>query len=290
MLSRVGDECGGFVAIDPQTAKLEELQWARILVKMDGEAKPSTMEIGVEEEAYAFVLWWELRPSIKKIRVDSRKSGEVRGDNLSRFGSRWSWNQPSKGPRSCCCQMRGRGCRRGLWDKMVIADRAQESAPMGSERRACGPSSQREFTGLKLKGVVNEGAGPEAGPSKRWAFDGDGSMLDGAKPIKPMAQELVLELPEVLTHSDKGLGLQERNLGWKRIADRAQAPVIRGVEKRPCGPNAVMGLKLKEMVAISAGPEAGQPKRWAHDGRGPTSELEEARPGESMAQNKVKRP
>ena len=66
--------------------------------------------------------------------------------------------------------------------------------------------------------------------------------------------------------------------------------MIRGIEKRPCGPNAAMGLKLKEVVAISARPEAGQPKRWAHDGSDPMSELEGARLGKSMAQNKVKRP
>ena len=45
-------------------------------------------------------------------------------------------------------------------------------------------------------------------------------------------------------------------MGWKGIADQVQALVIRGIEKSPCGPNVVMGLKLKERVAISAGPEA----------------------------------
>ena len=92
----------------------------------------------------------------------------------------WSWNRSSKSDEGTRMQERGMG-------REVIADRAQESVPMGSVRRACGPSSQREFMGLKLKGVVNEGVGSEAGPSKRWAFDGNGSMLDGARPIKPMA-------------------------------------------------------------------------------------------------------
>ncbi|RVX00250.1 hypothetical protein CK203_026628 [Vitis vinifera] len=32
-----GDVCGGFLDIDPQTESMEELQWARILVKSDGE-------------------------------------------------------------------------------------------------------------------------------------------------------------------------------------------------------------------------------------------------------------
>ncbi|KAL6311685.1 hypothetical protein AAG906_019039 [Vitis piasezkii] len=50
-----------------------------------------------------------------------------------------------------------------------------------------------------------------------------------------------------------------------------------------------MGLKLKGVVAISAGSEVGQPKRWACDGVGPTSDLDGARPGKSMAQAKVRR-
>ena len=56
MLRRVGDECNGSVAIDPQTVKLKELQWARILVKTDDGAKPSTLVIGIEEEAYTLAL------------------------------------------------------------------------------------------------------------------------------------------------------------------------------------------------------------------------------------------
>ena len=99
---------------------------------------------------------------------------------------------------------------RGLgWE--VIADQAQESATMGSLRRACGLRLQSELMGLKLKGVVNECVGSEAGPSKRWA--GPKSAVDGTRPVKPMAQELVFERPEVLTLSDKGMGGQEKGLG-----------------------------------------------------------------------------
>ncbi|RVX18912.1 hypothetical protein CK203_007153 [Vitis vinifera] len=155
-----------------ETAKLEELQWARILVKMDGEAKLSMLEIGVEEEVYAFVLWWELRPSVKKIRFDSRKSGKERG-----------------------------------MGREVIADWAQESTPMGSMRRACGPSSQRDFMSLKLKGVVNEGVGSEAGPSKRWAFDGNGSMLDGGERLVIWETKEIRKKREkaILSATDKAL-------------------------------------------------------------------------------------
>ena len=45
ILRRVGKECGGFLAVDSQTKKLEELQWARILVKTNGEDLPNALEI-----------------------------------------------------------------------------------------------------------------------------------------------------------------------------------------------------------------------------------------------------
>ena len=77
-----------------------------------------------------------------------------------------------------------------------LADWAQVSEPIGYERKACGPS----FSGLKVKRVVKEGVGPEARPSKSWAFDGDGSLTKRAGPIKPTAQELVFEWPKVLMH------------------------------------------------------------------------------------------
>lgn len=227
VLSRVGDECGGFIAIDPQTAKLEELQWARILVKMDGEVKPCMLEIGVEEEVYALVLWWELRSSVKKTRVDSRKSGEVRGDDFSHDGSPVEEESTFERPKALLLSDEGMGMQERGLGREVIVDRAQESATMGSLKRACGPRLQSESMGLKLKGVVTECVGSEAGPSKRWAFDGAGptSALDGARPVKPMAQELVFEWPEVLMLSDKGMGVQEKGLGWDGIADRAQESV-----------------------------------------------------------------
>ena len=169
---------------------------------MDGEAKPSTLEIGIEEDAYTLVFWWELRLPVKKIRVDIRKRGEIRGDNLSRSGSLVEVESDIEKPEELLLSDEGTGRQERVMGREGIADWAQVSAPMGYERRACGPS----FSGLKLKGVVKEGEGPEAGPSKSWAFDEDGSLTKRAGPIKPMAQELVFERPEMLMHSDKGLG------------------------------------------------------------------------------------
>ena len=88
ILRRVGDECGGFVAMDTQTEKMEDLQWARILIKTKNEVLPSTLDIVVEEVCYSLSLWWEMRPEMRKVSTGSRSNGrsrrEVRGDAAAR--------------------------------------------------------------------------------------------------------------------------------------------------------------------------------------------------------------
>ena len=93
ILRRVGDECGGFVAMDPLTEKMENLRWARILVKTKGGELPSSLEIGVEGISYNLPLWWEVLPSIRQKSEGYRGStyrakGEVRGDRGARVGPR----------------------------------------------------------------------------------------------------------------------------------------------------------------------------------------------------------
>ena len=202
MLRRVGDEFNGSVAIDPQTVKLKELQWARILVKTDDGAKPSTLVIGIEEEAYTLALWWELRSSVKKVRVDSRKWGEVRNDNLSCSVLRVEVESAIEKPEELLLSDEGTGRTERVMGHEAIVDWAQQLVPMGYEKMVCGSNP----SDLKLKRVVKEGTRPEVGPSKSWAFDRDGSLMDGARPIKLTAQESIFERPEELMHSDKGLG------------------------------------------------------------------------------------
>ncbi|RVW76577.1 hypothetical protein CK203_048652 [Vitis vinifera] len=86
VLRRVGDACNGFLDVDPQTESMEDLQWARILVRSDGENTPGSMEIRVEEMTYILTLWWEAAPSLRqeegrKRGLWSRPRREVRGDD-----------------------------------------------------------------------------------------------------------------------------------------------------------------------------------------------------------------
>ncbi|RVX19807.1 hypothetical protein CK203_004986 [Vitis vinifera] len=93
-LRKVGEKCGGFLAIDSQTERLEELQWARILVKISGEELPSMLELGVEGMYYSLTLWWEVRPVMRTMPAERKginrgdAVGEVEGDVATRAGKR----------------------------------------------------------------------------------------------------------------------------------------------------------------------------------------------------------
>ena len=100
ILRRVGDACGGFITADENTRLMRDLQWARILVKWGGEARPNVLEIEGEEESYVVPLWWEWWPVLRrKCRNEAdRQSREVRGEKETRAGQRvmkgWGSGRP----------------------------------------------------------------------------------------------------------------------------------------------------------------------------------------------------
>lgn len=93
ILRRVWEECGGFLAINSQTEKRKELQWVRILVKLNREDLPNTVKIWVEDVCYSLTLWWETRPILSSLSVVERGKlleavGEVEGEVSSCAGER----------------------------------------------------------------------------------------------------------------------------------------------------------------------------------------------------------
>ncbi|RVW92687.1 hypothetical protein CK203_041610 [Vitis vinifera] len=94
ILRKIGEKCGGFLAMDSQTERLEELQWARILVKISGEELPSRLDIGDEGVFYSLTLWWEVRPVMRRMSAERKDSnsgdaaGEVEGEAVTRVGKR----------------------------------------------------------------------------------------------------------------------------------------------------------------------------------------------------------
>ncbi|KAJ9700973.1 hypothetical protein PVL29_006346 [Vitis rotundifolia] len=82
ILRRIGEECGGFLAVDTQTEKLGEL-----------EERPNEVEVWIEDFCYSLTLWWEVRPVLRGASVGLRRpkaviGGEVGGEADARAGKR----------------------------------------------------------------------------------------------------------------------------------------------------------------------------------------------------------
>ena len=94
VFKRIGDCCGGFVAVDEETALFSQLQWARILVKDSGMKWPGSMEVEAGNSRWEICLWWEAIPRVLQAglgsRMQRRSEWEVRdeGGGASRAESR----------------------------------------------------------------------------------------------------------------------------------------------------------------------------------------------------------
>ena len=59
---KIGDGCRGFITEDEDTTGMSELQWARILAKLDGRSLPSSTQVAVGSGCFSILLWWEFPP------------------------------------------------------------------------------------------------------------------------------------------------------------------------------------------------------------------------------------
>ena len=204
-MRKVGEECEGFVAVDDQIKTLEEIQWARILVKTRGDFRPSVLEIEVEEDVYFLSLWWEFRPVVRKKHMicseaSGQKSDEISGDVVSHSGQLVEEELVSARLETLNLSAKVRGVQEsGSGWEMV--NRAQGPTIRGwastnalvsgstslglivgpkEARRAGGLVLLNGSLGLKLKEVATGDDRSEAGPSsRRWAVEMDFQKLIG---------------------------------------------------------------------------------------------------------------
>ncbi|RVW65755.1 LINE-1 retrotransposable element ORF2 protein [Vitis vinifera] len=74
VFKRIGDECGGFIAADESS--LNEMQWARLMVRCVDREMPSTAHIVVGSGCYSLQLWWESSPWFTQVVPAGSFSGE----------------------------------------------------------------------------------------------------------------------------------------------------------------------------------------------------------------------
>ncbi|RVW98940.1 Transposon TX1 uncharacterized 149 kDa protein [Vitis vinifera] len=84
VFKRIGDCCGGFVAVDEETTLFSQLQWARILVKDSGMKWPGSMQVEAGNSRWELCLWWEATPRVLQAGscswMQTRSEWEVRDE------------------------------------------------------------------------------------------------------------------------------------------------------------------------------------------------------------------
>ena len=233
ILRRVGKECGGFLSIDSQSEKMEELQWARILVKMNGEDLPNVLEIWNEEVCYSLILWWEIRSSLRKASFDSRGKTnnsryEVRGDINARVGSRVVEEEGDArlevlqrlAERTCGqasrsgCKVDSRRSQNGSvaqpFEGLKLVSGLSKSGPLvdlKDFKLAGGLSKSSPLANLKLKGVSVVEYGPSSSKDFWWVGEEENNTtigiddLDGESSPGPSQLPLVDRAQNVMAHS-----------------------------------------------------------------------------------------
>ena len=66
-LKRIGDACGGFIALDKLTALRTEVLWARLLIKLTRNPRPSIINILEGGRYLELQIWWEIPPWLAKV-------------------------------------------------------------------------------------------------------------------------------------------------------------------------------------------------------------------------------
>ena len=67
LLRKLGDACGGFVAVDKNIEMKTEVKWVRMLVKMVGKSRPSVVNILEGPRSFEMQIWWEVSPWVSGV-------------------------------------------------------------------------------------------------------------------------------------------------------------------------------------------------------------------------------
>ena len=147
---KIEDCCGGFVAVDEDTANFKELQWARLLVKSEGLEWSSSLQVVVGSFCYVFQLWWEVKLGLSEvvlvIRNEKGKEQEVKddGEGDSRVGFKMEKVQTHREPAKVVesCKVGEGGCRKEVESSGTVSETVAEAdGTEGGQRPVWGKSS-----------------------------------------------------------------------------------------------------------------------------------------------------
>ena len=99
ILRKLGDACGGFVALDKNTEMKMEVKWAKMLIKVVGKSRSSVVNILKGPRSFELQIWWEISPWVTGVYpVSSReeaKNSEEEDDGEARAVKWVSFPRPN---------------------------------------------------------------------------------------------------------------------------------------------------------------------------------------------------
>ena len=187
---KIGDCCGGFIAVDENTANFKELQWARLLVRSEGLEWPSSLQVAVGSLCYAFQLWWEVKPRLSEvvpvIRNEKGKEQEVRddGEGGSHVGFKMVREQMHGEPAKVVepCKVGEGGCRK----------KAQPSSTMSETETEANGTTGGQFSTWGKSSCFGPGGNLSLGQQRESGWEREpvveGQVIDDFKKSKEMGQ------------------------------------------------------------------------------------------------------
>ena len=248
ILRKLGDACGGFVAVDKNTEMKTEMKWARMLVKMVGKSKPSVVNILEGPRSFEMQIWWEVCPWVSGVYPvgarDEAETPEEEEEAEARAGKRveFCWKKINDEGQS----LQGRKIKLGKKKGHAEAD-AVFSAP-GADQNGCGGAVAEGWgnksTGSSAKGEeFSQQARSRGGSKVRACFL---PRLKGNDFYGP--RDTITRSPTV---RKSGSGLE---VGLQLQLDEARKSSHGGA----AGMNGLLGL-------VAPGPLQAGPSNWTRD-------------------------
>ena len=118
ILKKVGDSCGGFIAMDEGTTSKTDLLWARILVKINSKSKLDSINLIAGDRSYVVQIWWEIQPTVAEVNNNSSRNFGDPADT----GEEDDREARAKGRVSLAREADGHGYRGGIREVGNLSD------------------------------------------------------------------------------------------------------------------------------------------------------------------------
>ena len=108
------------MTLDKNTEKKKEVKWARMLIKVEGNSRPSVVNILEGPRSFELQIWWEISPWVTGVypvsSSDEMKNPEEEDDVETRADKRVSF------PGTKCSQL-------GRWEQAREANKEKRLGP-----------------------------------------------------------------------------------------------------------------------------------------------------------------